>query len=161
MKRSTCFKLVGTLGVTAVVLGAIIVFTTGTSSDSAVSRFLQSGVEAEVEREFNKFTAKYYKSYLTKAEYTARLQAFKRNYETVRSHNSISQPFQLAINDFSDWTIEEYGSMLTNLTVPENATILQSWINDDNEDDPATGDTDHNETENVTLSAPVSVDWRN
>ena len=122
-------------------------------------------MDAEVEREFNKFTAKYYKSYLTKAEYTARLQAFRRNYETVRSHNSISQPFQLAINDFSDWTIEEYGSMLTNLTVPENATILQSWINDndDSDDDAVAGDTDtdQNETENVILSAPVSVDWRN
>jgi len=41
MKKSTCFKVVGMLGVTAVVLGAIISITTGTSSDSAVSRFLQ------------------------------------------------------------------------------------------------------------------------
>lgn len=88
MKRSTNLKVVGTLAVTAVVLSAII-FVTTTGSSSA-SRFLQSGgVDAEIEQEFNKFTAKYYKSYLTKAEYTARLQAFRRNYETVRSHNSV------------------------------------------------------------------------
>jgi hypothetical protein len=43
--------------------------------------------------------------------------------------------------------------------VPENATVLQSWINDD-EDEIFASDLDINETENVILSAPASVDWR-
>jgi hypothetical protein len=52
--------------------------------------------------------------------------------------------------------------MLTNLTVPENATLLQSWINDEEDDEIVAGDNDldTNDTENVILSAPASVDWR-
>ena len=43
----------------------------------------ENDIEAETEQEFNKFVAKYRKSYLTKEEYTARLGAFKANYVLV------------------------------------------------------------------------------
>lgn len=98
MKRSTTFKIAGTLAVTALVLGSLVLITSRSSEPSEASRFLESGVDAEIEREFNKFTSKYHKSYLTKSEYTARLQAFKKNFETIRAHNSVKQPFQLGIN---------------------------------------------------------------
>lgn len=42
----------------------------------------------EVELSFIKFTTRYHRSYLTKAEYTARLAAFRANYEVVKAHNS-------------------------------------------------------------------------
>ena len=119
MKRPTCLKIVGTLALTALVLGSVILLTTNDSSSSPLHRFLQSGQDQEIEREFNKFTSRYHKSYLTKAEYTARLQAFKANYETVRSHNSVKQPYQLGLNQFSDWTMEEYREMLNNMSVSE------------------------------------------
>jgi len=93
MKRPSCFKLVGIIALTTLVIGAIILVSTNDSSSLPLHRLLQSGLDQEVEREFNKFTSKYHKSYLTKAEYTARLQAFKVNYETIRAHNSVKQPF--------------------------------------------------------------------
>ena len=92
MRKETVLKVVGTLSVVSVALGSLVLIATPTSeSSSLTSRLLESpnSNDAEVEREFNKFTAKYHKSYLTKAEYSARLNAFKNNYNAIKSHNSI------------------------------------------------------------------------
>jgi hypothetical protein len=43
----------------------------------------EAEISEEVEKQFNEFVSTYHRSYLTKAEYQARLQAFKANYEAI------------------------------------------------------------------------------
>jgi hypothetical protein len=43
----------------------------------------ETQISEEVEKEFNDFVSNYHRSYLTKAEYQARLKAFKANYEAI------------------------------------------------------------------------------
>ena len=67
----------------------------------------------------------------------------------------------MGINQFADWTMDEYSAMLTNLTYPDKSEDLSSFV-DDTEDDLADLIVkDTNDEQNITsLSAPASVDWR-
>ena len=71
--------------IAALALSVVFLATLSSAPDSQRGRMLseENDIEAETEQEFNKFVAKYRKSYLTKEEYTARLGAFKANYVLV------------------------------------------------------------------------------
>ncbi len=124
---------------------------TNTQSVNPNTRVLTEEQTAPVEedeqivKQFNSFTSQYHRSYLTKAEYQARQQAFKVNYEAIKGHNETD--FQLGINQFADWTPEEYQSILNNMTITEASQNTFLPMQEE-------------EKETTSLTAPQSVDWR-
>ncbi len=114
MRKTTTLILVGTFALSAVV-GTLFALLGSNSTNSSSMRLLAGDdISPEVEKEFNKFASKHHKSYLTKEEYKARLSAFKSNYDLVKSHDAAKEGFELGLNKFSDWTMEEYSKILGN-----------------------------------------------
>ena len=77
---------------------------------------------------FSDFISTYQKSFLTKAEFTARLSNFKASLEEVRKINAEpGNTFKLELNQFADLTQEEYQKKvgLKNLLDPEDAEYFQ------------------------------------
>ena len=113
-------KIAGTVIATVATTGLMLYATTLISNNESQHRLLQQDnqISDEILKEFNDFASQNHRSYLTKAEYQARLQAFKVNYEEVQRHNNnSSEPFKLAINQFGDWTQDEYLHVLINMTM--------------------------------------------
>jgi hypothetical protein len=74
----------------------------------------------EEDSEFMKYVAKFGKSYENTEEFAMRSEIFKNNLGAIVMHNSMDagQTYQLGLNQFSDWTQEEYESILgTNPTL--------------------------------------------
>ena len=62
-----------------------------------------------MDSQFEKYLAKYGKSYSTKEEYEMRKDQFKLSHEAIEKINSSNDnSFQADHNKFSDWTHEEY-----------------------------------------------------
>ena len=63
--------------------------------------------------QFMKYVSEFGKSYGTKEEFEFRSQQFKDNFGTIMSHNSMNgNTYQLAINEFADYTPEEFKRLL-------------------------------------------------
>lgn len=91
--------------------------------------------------EFMKFVTKFNKNYKTPEEFEARFQNFVATHNFIQEHNTQGHLHQAGHNQFSDWTREEYQSMLglKNIGAPvisgktvaaTNATIPASvnWV---------------------------------
>ena len=80
------------------------------------------------------------KSYDSVDMFAARKEVFKANYLKMDNHNkNIDKTYEMGLNQFSDWTEEEFQSILT-LRVPKTRTITY---------------------EDETVAAPKgSIDWR-
>jgi C1A family cysteine protease len=110
MKTSIIIALIGVIAVTFLM-----------SSSPATSK---------LETDFNRFMAEYKKSYNTEAEYYMRLAIFDENVKLIETHNSGDSLFTMGVNNFVDWTNEEYRSMLgyrkaTFPKVPVNTIDIQ------------------------------------
>ena len=65
------------------------------------------------ELEFSKYIARFNKPYYGKEEFKLRLERFVHNHKIILEHNSSEASFYflLGLNNFSDWTEEEYLAM--------------------------------------------------
>jgi len=108
------------------------------------------GDEAEARQAFEQYVQDFGKTY-SGSEREARFITFQKNLRFVTEHNAAGHKFQLALNDMSDWELEEFGKKMglnASAEMPEDA-----WA-----EMPLLG----------TMSAkmkkselPASVDWRN
>merc|ERR1719183_2786180 len=75
---------------------------------------LYSKVDDAVETEFQAYTAKHGKSYVTKEEYKFRLGIFARSKELIGKYNEQNNAdgATLGLNAMADWTQEEYKKLL-------------------------------------------------
>lgn len=126
--------------------GAIATFAV-LNSDSLLkssTNFL-AAPQHEFEGEFLKFINQYGRSYSDKNEYTYRLGVFAQNLAEIAQHNSenaVDHGFTMEINKFTDWTDEEFKSILGYKKSMKKA-VNQALIE-----------------EVPTVGLPDSVDWR-
>jgi hypothetical protein len=66
----------------------------------------------EAEREFINFISTYHRSYGTKEEYEYRLGIFAEVYNDIITHDSESEGYTKAINQFSDMSDYEWKKMM-------------------------------------------------
>lgn len=137
-------KIVGTVALVGALATLGLVNVTG--NDMPMSTFLKQDIDGEEILAFNKFISTHHKSYLTKAEYNARLANFKATYDFVKQHDAKKEGSSVAINAFADYSEEEIRNRLGGLQVPE-----------EDEDD---GSTPEDTNEEPVLGAPTSIDWR-
>ena len=96
------------LAVVGVVATAALV-ALSSSSGSADATFLQLD---ESEFKFAQYIAKFGKNYQTSEEFQLRKQEFLRNLAAMREAVDENSTFTLGENQFTDWTQEEYRSIL-------------------------------------------------
>ena len=96
------------LAVVGVVATAALV-ALSSSSGSADATFLQLD---ESEFKFAQYIAKFRKNYQTSEEFQLRKEQFLRNLVAMREAVDENSTFTLAENQFTDWTQEEYRSIL-------------------------------------------------
>lgn len=126
---------------TVAIAGSIAAFAL-LNSKSYVSNqtFLASNPFTEAERAFINYVSEFGRTYGTKEEYAYRLQVFAQNWEDLVSHNSQNDAgYFKAINEYSDWTPEEFKRLKGALYKPNTSRTL---LFSDNE------------------AVPNAVDWR-
>jgi C1A family cysteine protease len=126
------FAALAVVGVAAcVALFAVI----QTDQSSSLYSFI-SGTEME----YIRFVAKFGKSFGTKEEFAMRANIFKQNYARIVEENlNKENTFTLEINEFADWTPDEYKRILSPIKIEsKNTTSLV----------------------NFNVSIPASIDWR-
>ena len=98
---------------------------------------------------------KHNKNYLTKEEYTARLQIFANNLATIRKHDAEATGYKIGVNKFADLSLEEFDKMMGFKPLAEGPI-------DDDEQDPEVQATDEEPEEHGRnlQSYPASLDWR-
>ena len=96
------------LAVVGVVATAALV-ALSSSSGSADATFLQLD---ESEFRFAQYIAKFRKNYQTSEEFQLRKQEFLRNLAAMKEAVDENSTFTLGENQFTDWTQEEYRSIL-------------------------------------------------
>lgn len=87
---------------------------------------------------FMNFISEHNKSYGTVAEFNFRAAVFKKNYEMVTAHQATDASFELGINQFSDYTEDEWKKMMGYI---EYEHTTEATVFD-------------------TEDLPASVDWR-
>jgi len=76
--------------------------------------FLQAQKKEETSDEaFQNFISKNKKNYKDKAEFAKRKKEFVRNWGIVKKHNATRAGYALEINEFADWTADEFKKILT------------------------------------------------
>jgi hypothetical protein len=74
----------------------------------------------EMEAAFISYISDFSKNYSSMNEFNLRFEQFVRNYSQIITHNAEDHQFSLGLNQFSDWTQEEYKSMLGSLPAKES-----------------------------------------
>jgi len=92
-----------------------------TLAATAQAGFLSDRLTAE-DHEFIRFVAKYGKTYGTRAEFEFRAAQFKENLAGIMAHNeSNDETHTVAINEFADYTPEQWSRMRGYKAVQTNA----------------------------------------
>jgi len=74
----------------------------------------------DFDKEWEAFKEKHHKkTSRSKAELEKRKQIFKENLDKINEHNAKNKGYSLGITKFTDWTEEEFNSMLRPANVPE------------------------------------------
>lgn len=73
---------------------------------------LSDNTNDQLDLEFTKFTTQFNKNYVNEGEYNFRRSIFEKNLELINEHNAKGLSWFLAVNEFTDWTDEEYKKML-------------------------------------------------
>ena len=97
---------------------------------------------------YQKFIPKYKRNYKTKDEANKRKKEFERNWNIVKKHNATDTGYAIDINEFSDWTVDEFNKILA--LKPLNGKRKTSTSGS------GSGSTSTN-TSNTTTNA---LDWR-
>jgi len=79
---------------------------------------------SEIESNFLGYITQFGKSYASIAEYEHRLEQFAMKHSYIQGHNATEESYKLAHNKFSDWTEEEYKSILTYRPEMREATTM-------------------------------------
>lgn len=66
----------------------------------------------EVDLHFTNFVTKFDKNYLSEDEYNFRKTIFADNLKIINEHNTQGKSWTMGVNEFTDWTNEEYKKML-------------------------------------------------
>ena len=93
---------------------------------------------SEIESAFLGYITEFGKSYNTVAEYESRLRIFATKHSLIQEHNGKGEAYTLGHNKMSDWSQEEYESILTYIPGRHNVTSTY---------------------DNVEAATPI--DWRN
>lgn len=64
------------------------------------------------EAQFVSYMTQFNKNYQTEDEYTLRRNIFNKNLETINEHNDQGLSWTMSVNAFTDWTDDEYKTML-------------------------------------------------
>lgn len=67
---------------------------------------------SDLEMQFTSYMNAFNKNYLTEEEYNFRLRMFEDSLRVINEHNAKGKSWTMGLNQFSDWTKEEYKSML-------------------------------------------------
>ena len=148
MKNS--LKIVGTVAV----VGALAAFAVINTSSNAEATHLAADIDGEVTLAYNKFISEHGKTYITRAEYNARLAQFRSAYEFVKNHNATEEGHEVELNYFADLSQEEIEKLAMKPVEDEFEPI------EEGEEGLEEGEEEHEEEEPTTLGAPVAVDWR-
>lgn len=70
------------------------------------------------EYDFMRYITKYNKRYATKEEFNFRLDIFKKAHAEIEEHNAKKGTSTMGHNMYSDWTAEEFQSILGFLNLP-------------------------------------------
>merc|ERR1712032_917915 len=101
-----------TIGLSVAALAALGYVAVNYESAESSQLFLTERITAE-EKSFMEYVVEHGKNYGTAAEFKFRLEQFKQNLATIEAHNSDeTQGHKLGLNQFSDFTQEEYRKML-------------------------------------------------
>lgn len=85
------------------------------------------------------------KSYGTKEEYALRFDIFRKNMEDIRRENADPKnTFQMGMNKFGDWTVDERKKILSYRPNREMRNAVRMEYD-----------------ENKNVSIPTAIDWRN
>ncbi|XP_044761038.1 trophozoite cysteine proteinase-like [Coccinella septempunctata] len=89
-------------------------------------------VTGEIYESWKEFQSKYKKTYRSPVETKKRFEIFKNNYVKMLDHNGLYEQGlvsdRLGINQFSDWTQEEFKDFVNKGLIPcEDADILRRW----------------------------------
>lgn len=76
------------------------------------------------------FVAEHGRSYASKDHFDHRYSIFKQNLEMIESHNSQDAPFSLAVNQFSDLTVDEFLESHTSTMRPRKRLRSTKETND-------------------------------
>ena len=77
----------------------------------------------EMEAAFMAYISDFGKNYSSMSEFNLRFEQFVRNYSHIITHNAEDHQFTLGLNQFSDWTQEEYLKMLAPLPTNESDVV--------------------------------------
>jgi C1A family cysteine protease len=83
---------------------------------------------SEIESAFLGYITEFGKSYSNMAEYEMRLTNFAQKHSVIRAHNAEESAYKLGHNKMSDWTEEEYASVLTYKPNMVNSTVVESDV---------------------------------
>jgi len=81
---------------------------------------------SEIESAFLGYITEFGKSYSNIAEYEMRLTNFAQKHSVIRAHNADESAYKLGHNKMSDWTEEEYASILTYKPNMVNSTVVET-----------------------------------
>jgi len=97
----------------------------------AIALAAAANAATEMEAAFMAYISDFGKNYSSLHEFNLRFEQFVRNYSHIITHNSEDHQFTLGLNQFSDWTHEEYKSMLGSLPAMESENLVYLSASDD------------------------------
>ncbi|CAI2374074.1 unnamed protein product [Moneuplotes crassus] len=100
----------GCLYIFIVMKTGFVLVTLGLASLALMGLFTDSS--NQFEHQFTSYMTQFDKSYETENEYNFRREIFNKNLEIINAHNAKGFSSKLGVNEFTDWTDEEYKSML-------------------------------------------------
>jgi len=74
--------------------------------------FVSFSGESAIDAEFNKFIGQYGRNFASQEEFNMRRGIFAQTLKKVEAHNAKGLSWTYGINEFSDWTDEEYNRLL-------------------------------------------------
>ena len=86
----------------------------------------------EMMQRYQQYLAEYGKSYNNAQEFEFRFQIFMDNVQLIDAHNAQESTFTMGVNQFADWTNEEYRKLLT--YVPSSSACEDTVCNSASEE---------------------------
>lgn len=95
-----------------------ILFLTAAVAIFSAAYFMSSNqyVEKEdldISRDFIEFITTFNKQYIDQAEFAKRYTHFRNTIQTIRAHNEKGLRYRMGVNQFSDWSDDEWNNFLT------------------------------------------------